>query len=152
MFDLFKHPILIDTREQTPWVFDSHPTLPTKLDAGDYSLKGLESYITIERKSLPDMIGCCGSSRDRFIRELLRLRGYRYSAVIIEGTRQQIQNGKWRSSLKPAQVIGSINSWRVKYNIEFIYAGNAKLAAQECYQLLHKFYKQCVMFAGELEL
>ena len=35
--------IIIDTREQKPWVFPGHTTAVQKLDTGDYSVEGLEA-------------------------------------------------------------------------------------------------------------
>jgi hypothetical protein len=38
---------------------------------------GLEELFVIERQSIADLVGCCiGESRERFERELHRLRGY----------------------------------------------------------------------------
>ena len=42
--------IIIDTREQLPWEFGFHTTSRKKLDTGDYSIQGMESIFTIERK------------------------------------------------------------------------------------------------------
>ena len=42
--------IIIDSREQKPWEFPGHTTAVAKLDTGDYSVKGLEDILCIERK------------------------------------------------------------------------------------------------------
>ena len=58
--------IIIDSREQTPWDFTNGPECERgTLSTGDYSIKGLEDFIAIERKELEDFIGCCGRQRDR---------------------------------------------------------------------------------------
>lgn len=49
-------PVLVcDTRERKPWSFEKDPAFESivfeKLDCGDYSIKGLEDIISIERKS-----------------------------------------------------------------------------------------------------
>ena len=130
--------ILVDTREQTPFDFLGHPTKTETLPFGDYSLEGFIRDICIERKSLPDLIACVGRERDRFEKELLALRGYRFRAVIIEADLKEIFTGRWRGEIQPAHVLGSINGWRAKLQIEFIYAGNPQLGAKECFTYLRK--------------
>ena len=50
MIDYNDFHIIIDTREQQPWSFEHHVTSNEKLDTGDYSVKGLEEILCIERK------------------------------------------------------------------------------------------------------
>lgn len=57
--------VIIDTREQLPYNFTFESTRAT-LKTGDYSLAGLESVVSIERKSLDDFVGCITTGRDRF--------------------------------------------------------------------------------------
>jgi len=136
--------VIIDTREQTPLDFGADvQAMRGTLNAGDYSLQGLEDLLAIERKELSDLVACVGTERERFERELLRLRGYRCKAVMVEATLAQVEKGGWRSQVKPAAVLGSIASWRVKYGVEFIYAGNHELAAAETLRLLRKFRDHC---------
>ena len=72
---------LIDTREQTPVTLEYKPSCVLKsekvgLYTGDYSIKGLENHVAIERKSLADLMGCIGTQRERFEKEIIRLKGY----------------------------------------------------------------------------
>ena len=46
--------IKIDTREQKPYAFENAEI--GALQVGDYSIVGLEDYISIERKELSDLI------------------------------------------------------------------------------------------------
>ena len=64
---------IVDTREQLPLNLDPLRTEPATLPTGDYSLKGLEHHVCIERKSLDDLLGCVGRDRERFERELHRM-------------------------------------------------------------------------------
>ncbi len=97
---------IIDTREQLP--LDLEPlavevgTLPT----GDYSVKGLETVVAIERKSLTDLLGCIGQDRERFDREVMRLLAYPVRAIVIESTWQEVEAGQWRSKVTPAAAVG----------------------------------------------
>jgi ERCC4-type nuclease len=68
--------IVIDNREQEPLPFTRLKSIRGTLYSGDYSVGGLEEHFAVERKSLDDMANCCLSgNRDRFERELHRLRG-----------------------------------------------------------------------------
>ncbi|MFN7873691.1 MAG: ERCC4 domain-containing protein [Pirellula sp.] len=103
--------VVIDTREQTPWDLSPCRVQVAGLDTGDYSVKGLESVVAIERKSLADFVQCCGSERERFQRELDRLRGFATSAVVIEASWSDFELGQWRSKLTSKQVQASFVSW-----------------------------------------
>ena len=60
--------IIIDTREQRPWVFPAYVAVRVDtLKQGDYALEGDDRY-AIERKSLEDFIGTIFSGWERFKR------------------------------------------------------------------------------------
>lgn len=116
--------IIVDTREQTPFRFGSEvQTEPGTLATGDYSLAGLENLVAVERKSLADLVMCCGPERDRFKRELHRLKAYRCRAVIIEAHMTEVVYQKYRSNMAPAAVMGSVASWQTRYEVPFVWAG-----------------------------
>ena len=142
--------VIIDSREQAPWSFPADvPTGPGTLAAGDYSLSGFEGSVAVERKSLPDLVSCIGPERERFKRELQRLKAYRVRAVIIEGTLQNITGHQYRSATLPASVLGSLASWQVWYEVPFIFAGDAAGAATYCLALLRNYHRQLVEFAAK---
>ncbi len=121
--------IMIDQREKLPWKFDS-PTESALLQTADYSIRGLEHRIAIERKSLDDLLGCVGRNRERFTRELERLQGIQCRCVVVESSLEDIRAGSWRPQITPAQTVGSIASWMAKFNVCFFLAGNRDLAAR----------------------
>lgn len=102
---------VIDSREQTPFDLAPMKIKAGALQVGDYSVAGLESVIAIERKSLPDLVACCGRERERFQRELNSLRGWPVNAVIVEAGWSDIERGDWRSKLTSGQVQSSLASW-----------------------------------------
>ena len=105
---------VVDSREQTPFDLAPMRTITKGLDVGDYSVAGLEAVISIERKSLMDFVSCCGRERDRFQRELDRLRGWPVSCVLIESTFSVIESGSWktpRMKMTPNHVLGSLTGW-----------------------------------------
>ena len=102
---------IVDTREQNPWILEPMRTVRAGLDIGDYSILGLEAVIAIERKSLADFVACCGTERERFQRELDRLRGWPVSAVVIEAGWGDFELASWRSKLSSKQVQASFAAW-----------------------------------------
>ena len=99
--------IIIDTREQLPYTFQT-PCVKGTLSIGDYSISGLEDLVSIERKTLPDLIGCLCNGRSRFKRELHRGKSLDYFAVVIEASLSDIVSGNYRSRMTPKSAIQSI--------------------------------------------
>ena len=102
---------ICDTREQDSLDLSPLKTIRGTLATGDYSVVGLESVITIERKSLPDLLACVGRERGRFEREVKRLLAYEARLLVIESTWQEINAGGWRGKITPRVVAGSILGW-----------------------------------------
>jgi ERCC4-type nuclease len=102
---------LVDTREQSPLDLSPLRVEVASLPTGDYSLRGLESVIAIERKSLPDLVGCVGGQRRRFDREVQRLLAYPVRLLVVEATWQQVEAGEWRGKIGPQTVISSLLGW-----------------------------------------
>lgn len=127
---------VIDTREQTP--LDLHPlqVATGTLATGDYSIRGLEHLVAIERKSLSDLLCCIGQERERFERELQRLLAYPVRCVVVESTWAELGFGQWRSKLTPAQVTSSVLGW-IAHGIPFLLAGSHEQAGQAVAKLLY---------------
>ncbi len=112
---------LIDSREQRPleFTYGSPPealkyvrTETCTLDTGDYSVKGLEKrIISIERKSLEDLIQCVGSERERFEREIHRLLAFPCRLIVVEASWDDLMLGQWRGKVSPKSAMGSVQGW-----------------------------------------
>ncbi len=89
--------ILCDSREQAPFAFSGYPVEVSVggLEAGDYSVRGFERRVAVERKTLGDLVGCLGADRQRFERELARLRGYDCAAVVVESPTLALRQGRY---------------------------------------------------------
>ncbi len=131
--------IIVDTREQIPLAF----TLPTEtgtLKTGDYSIKGLEDFIAIERKSPNDLVGSLkGGQRKRFERELSRGRELDYFALVIECDLSSLSNGEYRSQMKPKAVIQSLMAFSVRYRLPVFFCPGRGYAAKVIESLLTKY-------------
>ena len=115
--------VLQDSRERLPWDLRPLRVEVATLSTGDYSIRGLEDLVALERKSLGDLIGCCGSARERFQRELDRLRAFPSRAVVVEAAWSDISAGGWPGLVSPAVVASSIASWTSE-GIAFVLAGD----------------------------
>lgn len=123
--------IVIDNREQTPLHFTRLQSVRRTLLSGDYSVSGLEHLFAIERKSIPDLVSSvCSSERERFERELHRLRGFRFARLLICGPREDIVVHNYRSNASPKAVLNSLSSFECRYNVPVVFADNEKYAAE----------------------
>ncbi|MGO8822061.1 MAG: ERCC4 domain-containing protein [Desulfomonilaceae bacterium] len=141
-----------DTRERD-FGWDPYIEAPVEirtLKTGDYSVKGYEDRISIERKELNDLIGCLTKGRDRFIRELERARDLEYFAVLVEAHYSDLVHGNYVSRLHPNSAIESISAWEIRFGHPFLFCGNQELAARKCESLLKKFYREQMKQVGEI--
>jgi DNA excision repair protein ERCC-4 len=123
--------ILIDSREQTPLPFTRLRAERATLLTGDYSVKGLERSFSVERKSLDDLAGSLTAGRDRFTREMERLRGYEFRRLLIVGTRAQVEAHAYTSRATPAAILGSLAAWEIRYSVPVVFAPTPEAAAVE---------------------
>lgn len=128
---------LVDTREQCPLDLTPLKTEIATLTTGDYSVKGLEHVIAIERKSLSDLLSCVGQHRLRFEREVARLSAYPCRAIVVESSWREIESGEYqKSKITPQAAIGSLLGW-IAAGVPIIMAGDHKRAGQYVSRLLY---------------
>ena len=136
--------IVIDTREQHPFTFvpmvDVIACLGT-LPTGDYSLRGFESAVTVERKTLDDLIGCLTHDRSRFKHELERMRGFNSAAVVVEAPREMLLNGNYHSQMRPASAWQSVVSIMQEYRLPFQFCDGREDAERFVYDFLRHFHR-----------
>lgn len=145
---------IIDSREQRPADLAPLQTVAGSLTTGDYSLAGCEHLVAIERKSLPDLVQCVGRERERFDREIERMRGYECKALVVESDWPEIELGGWRGQVKSNQVVGSLLGWATM-GIPLVMAGNHQRAGQFIGRILFCYarrrWRELRVLAGELE-
>jgi ERCC4-type nuclease len=126
---------IVDTREQLPLDLAPLRAEAGSLVTGDYSVRGLETVVAIERKSLPDLLGCIGQDRERFDREVVRLLAYPCRAIVIEATWGDLEAGQWRSQVSPSAAVGSVLGW-IAAGLPVIMAGDHARAGRYVGRLL----------------
>jgi len=141
-------PAIVDTREQLPYELNNSRFSITRaaLPAGDYSLVGYEVRCAIERKSLADFLGSITAGRERFHRELERLRSYDLAALVIEASWEDIELGNYPlvhgrpcSAVHPNAVAGTLVSIHARYCPVFC-AGDRLGAQRFVERVLRRFW------------
>lgn len=134
--------VAVDSREQRPWTFEGLETVTKKLDAGDYSVVGLESRLALERKSGEDMLGSLTVGRERFEREMDRLASYERALIIVEASFDELVSGlTFRSQMRPAALVGSIGSIFARWGVATVVAGSRENAQRIALAVLRKCAK-----------
>jgi len=137
--------VITDNREQTPLVFTRLQSRPGTLATGDYSFAGAEELFSIERKSVADLVACStGDNRDRFFRELHRLRGYRFKRLLVVGSLGEIERGGYRSLVKPNAVLATIAAIEVRYDVAVVFAPSPEEAARRIEEWAFWFARELV--------
>ena len=143
--------IVIDTREQEPLAFERLTSVPGTLTTGDYSVAGLQDLFSIERKTVADLVGCCmGENRERFERELHRLRGYRFKRLLVVGSEAEILAGQYHSNMKPKAVLASVCAFEVRYDLPVVWAATPGAAARQIERWAFYYAREAVGVVNDL--
>ena len=128
----FRVVIVVDTREQEPYVFDPRLVAVVRraLPAGDYSIEGFEDSVAVERKTLEDFVSTVIRSRKRFTRELRRLAGYETSCIVVEADLGDVLGGRYRSGAHPNAVLGSVLSIIVDFAVPVFFCSDRQAACR----------------------
>ena len=133
--------LVVDTREQTPLFLTYRPwIIYKKLDQGDYSVLGFEDKIAIERKSISDLLSVIGKNRERFEREIARLKNYWWKGLLIEGTEKDVYDVHRFSSVHPNARYHSLASFEIR-GFHIYYAEDKRKARWWVLTRLIKFYR-----------
>jgi ERCC4-type nuclease len=111
-----------------------------KLDEGDYAIEvaGAILPVRIERKTLPDLWAVCGYGRERFERELGRLRAFERSYLLIEANWADLLRGYERSQIPGRTILASVASWQDEFGIAAQFCGDRRAARAWCQRLLEE--------------
>lgn len=148
--------IVVDTREQTPLFRpEGHPhvpgppfhawAVPGTLGEGDYSLQGFTDLVRIERKSLSDLFGSCGSSRERFEREYVRLTSIPTRILLIEANYRSVVDPdprEYSGRMNPTSVEGTILGWWNDYGVFPVFATDHRYAARWTFRYLALWFQR----------
>ena len=122
--------LVVDTREQRPLEFTHLQTIRGTLQTGDYGLQGLPAFC-VERKSVPDMVSSLTGERERFWRELERVKaiqGGGFARLLIIGTRRELAEVLARRAVTAEQIQGSLASIDARF-VPVVWAATPEQAA-----------------------
>jgi ERCC4-type nuclease len=134
--------VLVDTREQRPFaLYASHPNWiggerRVALKTGDYTVEGMESLLALERKSLEDVVRCTvPPDRERFIAGCKRLARFRWKAILIEGSYENLKTDPDEFGIvtdaHPNGVCGTLDAIEAKFGIPIICTSTHRELATE---------------------
>ena len=133
--------VLVDTREREPLpLYANHPNWiggerRVALKTGDYTLEGMESLLSLERKNLADVVACTVTYRKRFLAVCSRLARFRWKAILVEATFEDIKGGfepfDIPSEVHPNAVCGTLDAIEAKFGIPVIYSSTIQELATE---------------------
>ena len=142
--------VIVDSREQTPLAFPRLQTVRGTLQSGDYSFTGGQELFAVERKSIADLVSCAtGENRERFERELHRLRGFRFARLLIVGDRGQIERQEYRSNVSPRAVLHSLHAWEARF-IPVVFSPTPATAARQVETWVYFFARELCESVNEL--
>jgi hypothetical protein len=125
--------LLIDRREQRPLIFARLQSIPATLPEGDIGIDGVPDWIVERKGTLDELASCCvGSNRDRFERELWRLRPYTWKRLLIVGAtcERDILTHPYRSAINPRCVLGSLFTWSARFLLPYALVPTPESAAR----------------------
>jgi len=144
-------PIIIDTRERKPWSFtpetDNATATSGTLSTGDYSVRGYETKICVERKSLLDWVGTIVHHQERFRKEISRMKTYERSYIIIECTINDICERKYEvdgvhRNIEPKRIIEMTLGIMDYYpHVQIIFADDRYNGRCICRDILRQYWK-----------
>ncbi len=140
--------LIEDTREQLGYscLFETE-CIREALPTGDYSIKGAEHLVSVERKEISDLIQCVTRERDRFERELARGRIIPCFHLVIEGSLTDIASGhfgRFPSKVNPIAVFETLTTFSVRYSLPIWFAEDRTIGARLTESLLTKWFREHV--------
>ncbi len=147
--------IIIDTREQIPYKFESLyanadqenarlivPTIRATLTTGDYSLEGMTDQIALERKTKQDLYSSISQGRENFVNRLEKMKAFAFTAVVIEGSWDSILGDPpAHTRFKPKSLARTIQSFMIRYpTTHWLTMPDRSYAEAITYRLLERYF------------
>lgn len=134
--------IVVDTREQLPLNIKNIPTERGTLMSGDYSIKGLENRFAVERKSIQDLIGSLTQGRERFERELHRLRGFDFARLLIVGSKDEFRECLKKRKTTERSIYASLGTFEARYRVPIVWLNTEQQAVDKLEKWAWFYYRE----------
>lgn len=141
--------IIVDTREQQPWMFDNYVVASKKLDTGDYSIEGLEHLLAVERKkSISEFANNITETRFKDVVE--RLSNIKYAFLLLEFDLEDVliypvgstvPRRLWdKIKISPSFIMKHLLELQINHNIKVVFCGDASNAEKMAESILRKVH------------
>lgn len=135
--------VLIDSLEKNPLPFKCRTERKrfSKPDTGDYSIKGLENRLRIERKTVPELWRCLGIGKEAYRDQLRRLEQFPYRMLLIEGSLDDMAQRPEYSRLSTRNAIFRMMRWSAEFAVPIWFMGpRSKFSVMAVEQFLAGMY------------
>lgn len=148
--------IIRDTREKQGWDFPPDGKCMgievATMRTGDYTLKGFEDLICIERKKSPsELAGNLGIKKKPFEAEMQRMKDFKYPFIVCEFSMTDLLEYPKNSDIPRSKldkvIIGGkymlkcLLEYQLEYNIKILFCDNAQHAATVAASLMKRLYE-----------
>jgi hypothetical protein len=132
--------MLVDTREKLPWDWEPDDAFESvkflKLDAGDYTLEGLEKIVAVERKaSVDELFINFTKDKDRIKAEFERLKDHKFKILMLEFSCEDMMNptkyyinkrgiNRQHPKMPVAVVAEGVTKLMMEYGVHVIFGGS----------------------------
>jgi len=137
--------LICDTREQDP-LFLPKPVkgliiVRDTLSCGDYSIRGFEQFITVERKSIHDLWTSLTSQSGRFKEELANMMNYERKYILIEGLESEYLSWQPERKIHPNVIRMALASIEGKSGIPIHQSENRSMSERWILDLFIKYFQ-----------
>jgi ERCC4-type nuclease len=136
--------LIVDTREQAA-LFKKPPkgllVLRDTVPCGDYTVRGFETEIVIERKSIPDLYNSLFSDWERELKKLCRISEYKRKWLVVEGSEDETLCWQLHSGVHPNSMRARLCAIQIRLGIPIHYAATRHSAERFILDLLLRFYR-----------
>lgn len=136
--------VIADTREKVLFDFDADrfEVVRATLRTGDYTLPGLEDRVTLERKSISDLVSSVIHDAIRFRKELYRLAAFDLALIVVECDYQDVLQHRYESEASPASVIGRVHGYLLDHGVQTVFVGHRPNSTDYVERLLTMAHKK----------
>ncbi|KKL21217.1 hypothetical protein LCGC14_2447630, partial [marine sediment metagenome] len=110
---------------------------------GDYTIKGLEKILIVERKSLEDLVLSITKTRKTMDKRVLAMRSFRYAFFVGEFSMTDIVEHCYRGATTEQSIIGTLAKYQ-SMGVSILNADNGYVASRVCARLL--FFVACEVY------
>ncbi len=143
--------VIIDDREKLPYGLKADKIERKRLLVGDYTLEGLESILTIERKASVAEIAANITNKN-FLTEMTRMESFQYGFVVCEFSIDDILSFPRNSGVpkhlwkdlrvNAGYIMRVLTGYMVTFNTKMIFAGNRNNAQRVTATILHQIWEK----------